>query len=142
MKKIITAILFALSLSCHGMTVEPIKNLNPKITSISRTEVLWIYTMRTRFWDDGRKITVFYLDNTSVTHKIFVTEVLKTTPIQFQTAINAYVNVGNSAYFRQVSSEFEMLKQLELTPGSVGYISKDILLINGGSDVKKIQITD
>lgn len=122
----------------------PVKNPQPSVAkSISRAEVYWIYTMRTRFWDNGQKITVFYQSFDSSQHKDFVLDVLKQTPSQFETSVSVYVNNGNAAYFRQVQNEFEMRREVESTPGSIGYLSKDYILINRGvGNVETISISN
>lgn len=141
MKYLITVILLVCSLVASA--IEPIKNIEPNITSIPRIEVYWIYTMKTRFWSDGSKITVFYSGFDSPTHVSFVKQTLGISPQQFQSAITTYVNSGNASYFRVVRSDFDMLRQVAITPGSVGYISSKTLLINGGyNDIKKIDIID
>ena len=138
-------ILFILFLvySVIAWSAEPIKNIEPNITSIPRIEVYWIYTMKTRFWSDGSKITVFYSGFDNPTHVSFVKQTLGISPQQFQSAITTYVNSGNASYFRIVRSDYEMVRQVAITPGSVGYVSSKTLLINGGyNDIKKIDIID
>jgi len=135
--------LVVLIYSLLATATEPIKNIEPNITSIPRIEVYWIYTMKTRFWSDGSKITVYYSGFDNPTHISFVKQTLGISPQQFQSAITTYVNSGNASYFRMVRSDYEMLRQVAITPGSVGYISSRTLLINGGyHDIKKIDITD
>ena len=141
MKKILLVLLLISSFAFADAI--PIKNPDPTHASMTRQEVFWIYTLRTRFWNNGTKITVFYLDFSNPTHERFVRNVLNSTTQQFQHSVNTYVNVGNAGYFRKVSSESEMLKQVSRIPGSVGYISDTTILINSGkNNVKEISITD
>jgi hypothetical protein len=141
MRNLLAALILFFSLSGMAQTV-PIKNLNPTtMTSMTRQEVVWIYTMRTRFWADGSKIVVFYQDFDTRAHNEFCREVLRINPTQFQTSIETYVNVGNAAYFRKVINEQEMYRMVERTPGAVGYLSESVLLINGGSGVRQISIS-
>lgn len=137
--------LFALLLFCNSAIsqVAPIKNIQPYTYSISKHEVYWIYTLKTRFWPDGTKITVFYLDFNSPTHIAFCKNVLNVNPINFQNSVDTYINAGNAAYFRKANSEYEVYKQVSRINGAVGYVSDKILLINIGNDnVREINITE
>jgi len=79
----------------------PIKNPVPKQTlTLTRQEVAFIYSMKTRFWEDGTKITVYYLDRSSPVHKAFVKKVLAITPEKFDAMLDTYLNSGNAGSFR------------------------------------------
>lgn len=144
MKQLLLAIILTLTCLFAYPQSAAIKNFDPQgHATISRQEVYWIYTLRTRFWPDGTKITVYYQDFDSPAHIAFCRIVLNTTPYQFQNSVNAYINAGNSAYFRQAHSEQDILNKVSKTSGSVGYISDTVLLINdGGKNVRKITISD
>lgn len=142
MKKLVL-ILFLLCTSALSQTT-PIKNIEPhQLTSITRQEVYWIYTLKTRFWYDGTKIIVYYMDFDSPIHVAFCRDVLGTSVYQFKNSIDTYVNVGVASYFRKVSSEQEMYEKVSKTNGAVGYLSETTLLINdGGRNVRKINIVN
>lgn len=128
----------------HGQEISPVKNTVPLVTrSISRMEVYWMYTMRTRFFPDGTRITVFYQDYTSQAHKDFVNSVLRTTPSSFEQSVSVYINSGNAAYFRQISNMHQMQSEIAKLPGAIGYLSKDIVMINKGhGNVETLKIVD
>lgn len=137
--------LLAFLLFCNSAIaqVAAIKNIQPSTYTISRHEVYWIYTLKTRFWSDGTKITVFYLDFNNPTHVAFCKNVLGVNPISFQNSVDTYINVGNAAYFRKANSEYEVYRQVSRINGAVGYVSDKILLINVGNDnVREINITE
>lgn len=142
--KNIAAFIFALMISVSSFSQSiSIKHIDPAVSSISKQEVYWIYTLKTRFWPDGTKIIVYYLDFDSATHANFCREVLNTSVHQFKNSIDVYVNIGNSAYFRKASSEQDVFDKVSRTPGAVGYISEKTLLINdGGKNVRKINIVN
>lgn len=133
---------------CFAMTsvsadhAVPIKNPEVQLKSISRDDVYWIYTLKTRFWNDGSRIVVYYMNFSHPIHVSFVRDVLEVSPVTFQTSVETYVNTGNAAYFRKVSTEDEMVNRVSLTDGSVGYLSSTVFLMNDGKHgVKKINIT-
>lgn len=140
MKRIVVAVLLFWSVA-FAQTV-PIKNIDPKVSQISKQEVFWIYTLRTRFWNDGTRIIVYYQDFNSSAHYDFCRNVLQVSPLSFQSAVETYVNVGNAAYFRKASSDAEVLKLVARTPGSVGYISENFLVVNEDNHVRKIGISN
>lgn len=140
MKKLLFILVFlAPALACSQAL--PIKNVDPKSAVISKQEAYWIYTLRTRFWTDGTKIVVFYREFDSSVHADFCRNILGVTPSQFAASTEAYINVGTAAYFRRVESEAEMYRQVERTPGAVGYLSDSLMLINGGGYVRKVFIS-
>lgn len=144
-KRIITLILIGLLTtgSVAYQDVTPIRNHYLEKTTLTKQEVYWIYTLKTRFWSDGTKIVVYYLDFDHPIHRAFVIDVLRTTPNNFQTSVETYINAGNASYFRKAESETEMYRRVAGTVGSVGYISSKILLINSGDNrVKEITIVD
>lgn len=128
----------------RGGDVVAVKNITPEIKrSISRNEVYWVYTMRTRFWDNGQKITVFYQDFSSAVHEDFVRTVLMTNPSAFEQSVSVYLNNGNAGYFRKVDADSSMEREVGKTPGGVGYIARDILIVNkGNGNVEKFIITN
>jgi hypothetical protein len=98
--------------------------------------------MKTRFWPDGQKVTVFYMPFESKIHKDFCNEVLGITTNKFERNVETYVNTGNAAYFIQLTHDSQMLQKVSLTSGSIGYISSKLILVNRGDHVQIFTITD
>ena len=120
-----------------------IKNPVPKQTlTMTRQEVMWIYSMKTRFWEDGTKITVYYLDRESAVHKAFVTKVLGIPVDKFDSMLATYLNSGNAGSFRMAKNEQSVITSVSLIDGSVGYIDENTLAISGGGYVAKVKITN
>lgn len=140
--RIVLVLLLMISTSVSASSYAPIVNRYVE-DRISRQEVYWIYTLKTRFWYDGSKITVFYMDFDSMHHRRFVIDVLRTSPYKFRASVDTYINIGNAAYFRKVSSEKEMWQRVSMTPGAVGYISETVLIMNDSRHgAKKLYIFD
>jgi hypothetical protein len=130
--------MFALSAQAE---VKPVKNLEPVIyTSVTRQELTWMYTMKTRFWEDGSRITVFYMDTSSPAHAKFCKEVLDISPDRFDKMVNSYINSGNASYFRLAQTPQEVLRKVGLIEGAIGYLDSDTVAINNGGYVNVIKI--
>lgn len=123
-------------------TIHPIKNIEPSYNNFTKQEVIWMYTMKTRFWEDGTKITVFYLKPDSKIHKQFCNNVLDISPAQFDSMVRTKLNMGNASYFRQAKNETDVFNKVALIPGAIGYVSDNTLYVNGGGYVRKISIVD
>ena len=142
MKKILACLLLMICCMVNAEEVS-IKNIEPDVKySISRQEVYWMYSMRTRFWGNGQKIIVYYQDFNSAAHKEFVAKVLHSTPTRFSESVEIYVNNGNAAYFRRTDNELTLKSAIEKTPGAIGYIDSKYLLINKEGNVQKVLISN
>lgn len=144
MKKIVAIFCLLISFGVGAFETTAVKNFIPEQTyQLSRQEVFWIYSLKTRFWENGQRVIVYYLDFDHPIHKDFVRDVLQTTPIRFENSVNTYVNLGTAGFFRRVNNETEMYRSVALTPGAVGYVGSDVLLVNEGSDrVKTVRISN
>lgn len=142
MKSILALVLVLFSLP---ILAEPlsIKNIDPQVKhSISRQEVYWMYTMRTRFWENGQKVTVYYQDFDSAAHKDFVINVLNAKPSSFAKSVEIYVNTGNAGYFRKSSNEAELKKEIAKVPGAIGYLDSKYMITNRDDNVEKLLISN
>jgi hypothetical protein len=119
-----------------------IKNIDPRAPSITKVEAYWIYSLKSRHWNNGEKITVFMLDFDNPTHIVFVKNTLGMNPTLFRQAVESNINMGVGSY-RIVDSEYELFKMVSRVPGAVGYVSEKVLLINSGDNyVRQVNITD
>lgn len=142
--KIISFVLMLLLTSSGAAESIAIKNPVPEIKySLTRAEVVWMYTMKTRFWDDGTKITVFYLDRDSKIHKDFCENVLKIKPEKFDMLLNTRLNAGNAGSFRLVKKQSDVAYQVSLIDGAIGYYDDKTMFVNEGDGyVKTFTIID
>ncbi len=84
-----------------------------------------IYGLRLRNWPDGTPITVVVLSDRHASHIAFCKQALKVFPYQLRWAWNRLIFAGLSQAPIQVSSETEMLETIAITPGAIGYVTKD-----------------
>lgn len=110
--------------------------------SIQRYQVVWMYQMKVRYWNDGTKITVYNLPLDSRIHKEFVRRVLQISPITYQQSIDRLINSGNASNYKTVSNETQMYNEISRNPGSIGYIGNNLLLVSSGGNVREITIID
>ena len=136
-------LILMLMVSIANADILPVKNSDPKqYDSLTKQEVAWMYAMKTRFWEDGTRIIVYYQSRDSDTHKRFCKIVLGIDPSRFDTMLDSYLNTGNASYFRQAKNEQDVYNKVSLVPGAIGYLDDKTMLINGGYDVRKIIIAD
>lgn len=141
-KKLLVFLLSAMLAVSTMAAPAAIKNIDPKASTISRTEAYWIYSLKIRYWSDGTKITVFLLDFGNPTHISFIRNTLNTNPTVFQQTVESQLNTGTGSY-RVAESEQEMFRKVSKIPGAVGYVSERVLLINSGDNyVREVTITD
>ena len=113
------------------------------VKTISRQEVVWIFTMRTRFWADGGKITVLYQNPAGKTHQEFCSQVLDMSPTRFQQVVSLYINSGNASYFKQVADDNAVIDIVSRVEGAIGYINAELVAVKrGGQDVEILRIID
>lgn len=112
----------------------------PGDATISRLEVTRYYTLAQKFWVDGTKFRLVILNDPEV-QAAFVNEVLGMSVSEYKRMINFAINSGNAGHIIQVNTLDEMIKTIESTPHSLGYITKDYLILRGKSrDVKVIKV--
>jgi len=120
--------------------VIPIKNSEPGQYSLTRQEATWMFTMKTRFWNDGTRITVFYLDPTSRIHRKFCSEILGIHPDKFDQLVAAHINSGNASYFKLAQNKAEVYYKVGLLPGAIGYVDSDTIIIHGRGYVSELKV--
>lgn len=82
------------------------------------------FTMRLRQWPDGRPMRVFVLPDNHPLHDRFCRELLGTYPYVLRTAWDRMVYTGTGFAPVVVSSEDEMRRRVQATPGAIGYVSR------------------
>lgn len=112
-----------------------------KTTSMTRQEVVWLYTLKTRYWADGTRITVIIMPDDPM-HEKFCKEVLGMTPERYLKVTDYYLNSGNAHYFKQAKSQDEMLRRVGMIDGAIGYVDSKSVAINNNGYVHVIKITN
>jgi len=94
---------------------------------LTRNTARAIFSMRVKRWEDGAAITVFVLPDTHPTHRLFTRETLALFPHQLRRSWDRYVYSGIGTAPIEVESEEDMIARVATTPGSIGYISMEVL---------------
>lgn len=110
---------------------------------ISRQEVVWYYTLKYKTWTDGTPVKIVILPDDAPEHIDFIRNVLGITTSQYRRMLEFSINSGSGANLIRVKTPTEMVRVVEATPYSLGYISKDYLILRGANrSVKILRIVD
>lgn len=119
-----------------------VANIDFDNKTITRHEARLLFTLKTRYWEDGTKVTVVHLPFNHRDHKEFVRMVLNMPPTHYTKFVEVQVNSGHSSSFVEAHTSAEMLSLVQNKRGAIGYVSRDYLLINGVGHVDVIKIID
>lgn len=103
--------------------VEIITSADRNGVAVDRGLLRAAFTMRIRQWPDGRPLRVFVLPDGHPLHDRFCRERLGTYPYVLRNAWDRLVYTGTGFAPITVSSEEEMRRRVQATPGAIGYIS-------------------
>lgn len=104
--------------------------------TLSRYNLVEIFTRKKTFWSDGRKIIVYTMPFDSIEHRLFTINVLNLSPYRYKTAVDSIVFSGLSTPTIELATESEMIYKLSTTPYSIGYISTDMFSNNNHEIIK------
>lgn len=133
-KKLVILLLITFPLNVYSQTV--IVNSDNEITSLSKSTLKAIFSMRLRTWPDGTPITVFIQNRDSQIHQKFCRSKLEILPYQIQRTWDVLVFSGTGQSPIEVNGESEIKQKVGRIKGAIGYISD----IEGAGDVKSISI--
>ncbi len=92
---------------------------------VSLNKARAIFTMRQRFWPNGKRIKVFTLADNHPHHQMFTKNNLHMFPHQLRRVWDRIVFSGIGQVPMVVSSEEEMLAKVANTPNAIGYLSSE-----------------
>ncbi len=101
---------------------------NPDITqtALSRSSARLLFSLRRTHWPDGRRVRVFVLRDDDPVHREFVRDVLRLYPRQLRRVWDRQTYSGTGQSPELVSTPLEMRRRIATTPGSIGYLPKDM----------------
>ena len=103
-------------------TVQILVSPDQAKTSIDRTLLRAIFTMRLRQWPDGTPVRVFVLPDHDAVTELFCREQLGTYPYVMRANWDRMVFTGTGLAPIMVGSEQEMRERVRSTPGAIGYV--------------------
>ena len=132
---IFIGMLLRATLAC-AQDVLIVVNENVGVTQITETRLRDIFTgARTRFDNGGRAVPV--LLKGGPVHEVFLHRHVGDTPDEFRVRWRKAVFTGQGSMPKECSSEADLLKYVEATPGAIGYISR----MSENSTVKPLTVT-
>ena len=141
MKRIFALLLMLISSFAHTEELA-MAHISTTQTVIERVQVVWMYTLKVRYWADGTKIVLFNLPPNSFVRKQFIRNVLKLSPISYQQSLDKLNNDGTTSPTFEVSNESEMLQRIVKYNGAIGYLSDKSLITSHDGVVHELLIID
>jgi ABC-type phosphate transport system substrate-binding protein len=105
---------------------DPVLIAHPDInkSELARDELVRIYAMKKRTWENGTPVKVFILSRSSQVHRDFITGTLKMQPFQLNRLWNRLVFSGIGVAPTELVSQQEMVAKVRNTVGAIGYIDE------------------
>ncbi|ADE16248.1 conserved hypothetical protein [Nitrosococcus halophilus Nc 4] len=112
--------------------------VNPSVpeTTLTRSALRAIFSMRLRTWPDGSLIKVFVLSDNSPLHVQFSKKILNIFPYQLRRTWDRLVYSGTGQAPNEVNSIKEMCNKVASTPGAIGYLAEE----NIDAQVRKVKV--
>jgi hypothetical protein len=121
-----TIFLMFLILACTDdvrAQVAIIANSSVSESSVSAEQLLDICLLETRTWSNGKAIELMLLRDNSPEEKEFY-EYLGRTPLEMRKVWLRAQLSGQARPPQQISSQEELLRRVETTPGAVGFVNR------------------
>jgi len=93
------------------------------VNALSPSELRQIFTGHRQYWNDGKKINVFVLDDAQALHKAFCRETLKMFPYQLSRLWDQLTYSGQGIAPTRVPSQDALINAIENTEGAIGYMA-------------------
>lgn len=118
------ALCVLLAMPVRAQSIEIIVAPERKDVTIDRKLLLSIYLGRVTSWQDGAPIRVFTLPDGHPLHEQFVRQQLGTYPYVLRSTWDKLVFTGTGFAPTVVTTEQEMRRRVEQTPGAIGYLTR------------------
>ena len=111
--------------NAHAQSAQIIVNPDLASVPLDRDLLRAIFTMRLRSWPNGPPVRVFVLPDSDPLSDRFYREQLGMYSYILRAAWDRMVFTGTGLAPTIVRSEEEMRERVRMTPGAIGYVSKD-----------------
>ena len=132
-KTIIVSFFLCSTLVSVGNATEIVVNQSVPVGEYSLNKTRAIFTMRQRFWSNGKKVQVFVLADNHPLHKTFTKKKLHMFPHQLRRVWDRMVFSGTGRAPVILNTEEEMLDKISNTPNAIGYL-------NSGTENEKLRL--
>lgn len=106
-----------------GNAAEIVVNQSVPVSEYSLNKTRAIFTMRQKFWPNGKKIKVFVLEDSHSLHKTFTKNNLHMFPHQLRRVWDRMVFSGTGQAPIILNTEEEMVNKISNTPNAIGYLN-------------------
>jgi ABC-type phosphate transport system substrate-binding protein len=113
--------------SSRVIAIEIVTHPQVTETSLTKSQLRRIYTMRQLRWSDNSAINVFVLPSQHDLHQRFAKERLQIFPYQLNRIWHKLTYSGLGVAPIIVASEQELIQAVIKTPGAIGYIDDETL---------------
>ncbi|WP_197061201.1 hypothetical protein [Colwellia psychrerythraea] len=112
----------------QALAIEIVTHPQVAESSLTKSQLRRIYTMRQLRWSDNRAITVFVLPSQHSLHQRFAKERLQIFPYQLNRVWHKLTYSGLGVAPTIVQSEQELIQAVINTPGAIGYVGDKTLI--------------
>ena len=119
--------LIACLVTSQVLAIEVITHPQVAESSLTKSQLQRIYTMRQLRWSDNSAIIVFVLPSQHNIHKRFAKERLQIFPYQLNRIWHKLTYSGLGVAPTIVASQEELIQAVNKTPGAIGYISDRVV---------------
>ena len=123
---IVTAVCLIVAVETHCGEVAIIAHPSVKTDSLDKKQLYNVYRGEMRSWDDGTKIKVWDLGERGETRESFY-DFLGVRPSRLKSLWMKQLLTGEGDPPNEVETQAEMVKKVMATPGSIGYVDKELV---------------
>ena len=120
--------IFACLVTSQVIAIEIVTHPKVTDTSLTKSQLRRIYTMRQLHWSDNSAINVFVLPSQHDLHQRFAKKLLQIFPYQLNRIWHKLTYSGLGVAPTVVASQQELIQAVINTPGSIGYIDDGMLI--------------
>lgn len=104
-----------------------VANPSVDVGDVSLNTARLLFSMQLHQWPDGESVQVFVLPDDDPLHRAFAKDVLSLYPRQLRRVWDRQLYSGTGQAPETVGSETEMRRRVAETPGSIGYLSSEMI---------------
>lgn len=123
---LVMALQYAVPIRAASGEVVIVANKNVPVDTLSKKDLKNIYLGTKTKWEDKRRIGFVLLESGPI-HKNFIETYIKRSPIQFSRYWKNMVFTGKGDYPKIFNTDQQVIKYLESSDGTIGYISAETL---------------
>lgn len=129
--RVLAILAFSMALSCSNAATAAdqvlITHAGVGVDKLSLNTTRLIFSMQLDKWPDGPPVRVFVLPDNNPVHRAFSKDLLSLYPRQLRRVWDRQLYSGTGQAPETVESEAEMRRRVAETPGSIGYLSRDMI---------------